>query len=89
MIAVKDGDSLKQLSKLGTACDCHKSLQELLPVVKMATALTADQLSRQLKDLKLELKESHHARELASAEKVCKEFFGLHLPVESEVDIQS
>ena len=55
----------------------------------MATALTADQLSRQLKDLKLELKESHHARELASAEKVCKEFFGLNLPVESEVDIQS
>merc|ERR1712179_37940 len=55
------------------------------PVVKMATALTADQLSRQLKDLKLELKESHHARELASAEKVCKEFFGLNLPVESEV----
>merc|ERR1712168_64596 len=55
------------------------------PVVTMATALTVDQLSRQLKDVKLELKESHHARELASAEKVCKEFFGLHLPVESEV----
>jgi len=51
----------------------------------MATALTADQLSRQLKALKLELKESHHAKELASAEKVCNEFLNLQLPVESEV----
>ena len=52
----------------------------------MATALTVDQLSRQLKALKLELKESHHAKELASAEKVCNEFLNLQLPVESEVD---
>merc|ERR1712168_258714 len=55
------------------------------PLVKMATALTADQLSKQLKDVKLELKESNHSRELASAEKVCNEFLNLNLPVESEV----
>merc|ERR1712123_549311 len=51
----------------------------------MATALTADQLSRQLKAMKLEMTESHLVRELASAEKVCKEFVNLNLPVESEV----
>ena len=53
----------------------------------MATALTADQLSHQLKALKLELQENHQVKELASAEKVCTEFVNLNLPVESEVDI--
>ena len=58
----------------------------LSSTVTMATALTADQLSHQLDSLKLDL-QTRNVKELVSAEKVCKEFLNLNLPVQSEVDI--
>merc|ERR1739838_196447 len=56
----------------------------LSSTVTMATALTADQLSHQLDSLKLDL-QTRNVKELVSAEKVCKEFLNLNLPVQSEV----
>merc|ERR1739838_161002 len=56
----------------------------LSSTVTMATALTADQLSHQLDSLKLDL-QTRNVKELVSAEKVCKEFVNLNLPVQSEV----
>merc|ERR1739838_364928 len=56
----------------------------LSSTVTMATALTADQLSHQLKNLKLDL-QSKNVHELASADKVCREFINLNLPVNSEI----
>jgi len=52
--------------------------------VTMGTALTADQLSHELDTLKLDLQE-RDARELVSANKVCKEFLNLNFPVHCEV----
>merc|ERR1711910_63370 len=54
------------------------------PTVTMGTALTADQLSHELDTLKLDLQE-RDARELVSANKVCKEFLNLNFPVHCEV----
>jgi len=50
----------------------------------MATTLNADQLASSLKSLNLDL-QSKNVHELASADKVCKEFARLNLPVNSEI----